>query len=298
MTTEVQPLWTWSVSLLLAGVVLLGAHLWAGVAYRDHVERQLNLARLPAAGGVVILGASKIRCGVLFDQEMAAALAARGHAVKVVRITRPAALFGDFAPAFDALEAARPRMVLLEADYLTLEPNPFRREGRPAALDWRNRARGGLRAIALGDAAFKDTDTRDYNQPSTGSLACVPRGTPRTLAEYAQDMAGRRTSTEGERRKVLARLTKLREMGADIVLVDTPRAPAAAAAFPPRLDREMREVLRRNAGANSLAVLSPPPTLRPEHFLDTAHLNGQGRALYSAWLADQISARLAAAPAR
>ncbi|MDP3746395.1 MAG: hypothetical protein Q8Q88_05020 [Phenylobacterium sp.] len=298
MKTEVQPLWTWPVSLLLAGAVLLGAHLWAGLAYRDHVEQQLNLARLPATGGVVILGASKVRCGVLFDQEMAAALAARGQAVEVVRIARPAALFGDFAPAFEALEAIPPRLVLLEADYLALEPNPFRREGRPAALDWRNRARAGLRAIALGDAAFKDTDTHDYNQPSTGSLACVPRGTPRTLAEYAQDMSGRRTSTEGERRKVLARLLKLRELGADIALVDTPRAPAAAAAFPPRLDREMREVLRRGGEANHLAVLAPPSTLRAEHFLDTAHLNGPGRALYSAWLADQISARLAAAPRR
>ncbi len=296
MTSEVQPLWTWPVSLLLAGAVLLVAHLWAGVAYRDHLERQLNLARLPATGGVVILGASKVRCGVLFDEEMAAALAARGQPVEVVRITRPAALFGDFAPAFEALEAARPRMVLLEADFLALEPNPFRRQGRPAALDWRNRARAGLRAVVMGDAAFKDTDTRDYNQATTGSVACTTRGTPRTLAEYAQDMTGRRTSTDGERRKVLARLTLLRDMGADIALVDTPRSPAAAAAFPLRLDREMRDVLRRSASANDLAILPPPPTLRSEHFLDTAHLNGQGRTLYSAWLADQISARLAAPP--
>lgn len=296
MTSEVQPLWTWPVSLLLAGAVLLGAHLWAGVAHRDNVRRQLNLDRLPPAGSVVILGASKVRCGVLFDEEMAAALAARGQPVQVVRITRPAALFDDFAPAFEALEAARPRMVLLETDFLTLEPNPFRRQGRPAALDWRSRARAGLRAIVMGDAAFKDTDTRDYNQATTGSVACTTRGTPRTLAEYAQDMSGRRTSTEGERRKVLARLTRLREMGADIALVDTPRSPAATAAFPARLDREMRAVLQRSAGENDLAILPPPPTLGPEHFLDTAHLNGQGRVLYSAWLADQVSARLADSP--
>jgi hypothetical protein len=292
MRPQVQPLWTWPAALLLAALALLAAHVAAGRAQARYLPTQMNLARLQAEGSVVMLGSSKVRCGVLFDADMSAALAARGAPAPFVRLSLPAAPFDDLSPAFDALDRGRPRMVLLDADYLTLEPYPYRRAEEASGADWRQRTRAGLKLMLTGDAGVLDGAV-EYNIGPRAAAACRPAFvTRRTPAAYAHDLAGRRTSTAAERRKVLNRLDRLKAGGATVVLVQTPRSPAYAAAFPQRLDHDARAILRREAAAHGFEVLSGAPPIPAGDFLDAGHMNGAGQATFSAWLADRIAAAL------
>src|SRR4029079_14401159 len=124
---------------------------------------------------------------------------------RFVRITRPKALLSDFNPAFAALEQHPPRLVLIDADYLTLEPHPYRAATEPVGLGWRQPIRSGLASIARGDAAFYDGDD-GYNSAASGGGACDWPAPTRTPAQYAKDMSSRRTATALERRALLGRL--------------------------------------------------------------------------------------------
>ena len=293
MKPDVQPLWTWPVAILLAAAALLGAWFAASRAHADYLPTQLNLGRLHADRPVVVLGSSKVRCGVLFDQDMSAALAARGVRAPFVRISLPAAPFDDFGPAFDALERARPSLVLLDADYLTLEPHPYRLAEEASGVDWRQQTRAGLKLLLTGDAGML-AGAIEYNAAPRAAAACRPSFiTRRSPQAYALDLEERRASTPAEQRRVLARLKRLQDGGARIVLLQTPRSPAYAGAFPPALDRAAREILRRDAADARRAVLGAGPPIGETAFLDAGHLNAEGRSVYSAWLADQIAAQLA-----
>lgn len=282
------PLWTWLASLALAGAALLAAHAWGETV----VSRGFNLGRLANAGAVVIVGDSKFRCGVLFDDDMAAALAARGTSASVVQITRPGGVIRDFDVVFDRLERSRPALVLLQADFLTLEPFAFRRRGAPAP-DWRQRARSGLLSVTEGDRAFRDRVGLEYNVAPRGGAACPAEyAQVRSPQEYALDMAQRRTTTVAERRRLLQRLHRLRALGIDVALVEASRSPAASAVFPRKLSAGAQTILQA-AQRDGTPVLGPPPSIEERFFLDSGHLNAAGRGVYSAWLADQIAAHMA-----
>jgi hypothetical protein len=207
---------------------------------------------------------------------------------------RSAALFSDFSAALDALERGKPRLVLLQSDFFALEPAAYRFHDAPVGVDWRDEARSALRSIVKGDKAFVDIRGSDNHRPG-GFAACNEHFTkPRTTAAYAQDMAGRRASTPAERKAVLDRVRCLQAKGVEVVLVETPRSPTAAKVFPPRLEREVRDILDRQAAADHLSVIGPAPVLAEDQFLDSAHLNASGQRAYSSWLADKIAALLPA----
>ncbi len=293
LSRGVQPLWTWPVSLVLAVMILIGLRAWSDTAHNRFMAHLMNLGRLSADRSVVVLGDSKVRCGILFDDQMDKVLAARGEAAPFHRIARGGALFGDFASTFDILEKTKPALVLLQADFFTLEPSAFRIHDAPVGPDWRQQARASLHVSSRGDAAFPDQYGADNNRRPEGDSPCNDEdATFRTPAVYRSDMAGRRTSTLLERHAVLARVRRLQARGVPVILLDMPRSAAAEQAFPADLAQGVREILQRDAAANHIPVLAPP-RLPDEDFLDTAHLNGAGRAAYSAWLADQIAGRLA-----
>lgn len=289
MSSPAPPLWTWPVAIVLAAAALLAAQLASSRALAQHETARMNLARVQAHRSVVVLGNSKIRCGVLFDPQMSAALAQRGAPAPVVRISAPAAEIEDFDLAFDALQRTPPRLLLVESDYVALEPAFYRHSGEAEHPDWRKQVRMGLKLARKPDPRAYGT-VGDFNaNPAPCSLHDAK---PRSPQAYASDLQGRRTSTAFERRRLLARLRRLQAAGTQVVLLETPRSPAYATAFPSAVAQAIPGILRRSAAENHLGLFVEPPNLAAGDFLDAAHLNADGRALYSAWLADQIAAQL------
>ncbi|MDQ0465754.1 hypothetical protein QO010_003546 [Caulobacter ginsengisoli] len=285
MTRGTQPLWSWALAAALAAAVLAG--LAADPAGRLDANSDLNLSRLDRVATretpiVVLIGSSKVQCGIGFDDELAARIRALGVEAQVVRITRQGAVYEDLRPAFERLATLRPALVLLEEDLVLYT---HRRLPALETVSWRARAKRALRIrFGLKRIAFND--------PVAGRAPCGA-GAPPVLSAaemkaYQSALSELGASSAADRAAYLNQLAGLRTRGARTVLIDVTRSPAAAAVFPERLASHARRTLAELARDPGDERLSPPTAFPQSAYADAGHLNAQGRRLYMAWLAPQI----------
>lgn len=299
MTRRQPPLWTWPASLVLAGVVVALLVGWKNHAVARYMWRDLNLARIASSptphDDVVVVGSSKVLCGLLFDQEMDARLHEAGAAVSFIRVGQARATSEPLAYVFQALDhRPAPRMVLIEDDLLRYEPFFIRTEGEPVTPGWRKRTRSTLKSVFQGDRAFSPGDM-GRNAPGAGEAPCHNRY---VLAPdvYSRQLAKRRASTPAEREAYLAPLRRLKRAGAIVGVLETPRAPDAARVFPKRLQREGDAVLASVVATEGLIRVGPAPHLPQSDFLDAGHLTADGRDAYSRWFVQQVAPLLRPRP--
>lgn len=293
MNRETQPLWSWALAAALAAAIL--ATLAADPAGRVDANTDLNLSRLDRAAAretpvVVLIGSSKVQCGVGFDDELAALTRALGVETQVVRITRQGAVYEDLRPAFERLRTLRPALVLLEEDLVLYSHRPL---PAPETLSWRARAKRALR-IRFGMRRIA------FNDPVTGRAPCGA-GPSRPLSvdeikAYQRNISELAASSAAERAAYLDQLADLRTRGARTALIDLPRSPTAATVFPEKLADHARRTLADLARDPRNERLSPPSPFPQSAYSDAGHLNAEGRRLYMAWLAPQIVRLIRAAP--
>lgn len=281
MSRETPPLWSWALAATLATTILAALVL-------DPVNggslTDLNLARLqgPAGGAplIVLIGSSKLRCGVDYDGEIADALKTQGVTARVVRVAYPSADYAHLKPVFAALEAARPAVVLLEDDLLLRTRT---RAHGPNLRSWRQTARQTLR-LRLG------LDHNDFNDGPEARTPCgtaPPRQlTPNDLADYQYFLGSLHTSSAADRALYLDQLARLRATGARTGLITLTRSPAAMAVFPPTLGVAARQAL---AGTPGVVRLAPPRQFPQSAYADFGHLNAEGRRRYMAWLVPHLA---------
>src|SRR3954453_11838595 len=110
-----------------------------------------NLQRLDrgtsAEPTIVLLGSSKTRSAVEFDDLMSRRLSALVTPAKIVRITKSAANIDDFAGVLRRIEEVRRAAVLIESGLATLEASPFRKESMAQKGDWRRQVHHSLAGL-------------------------------------------------------------------------------------------------------------------------------------------------------
>jgi hypothetical protein len=293
MAGRAPSLWTWVATLVLAGLLLGGTALFMRVNRHVIAANELNLARIsalsPGAPYVAIVGSSKVGCAIAYDDRMTALLKARGADLPAIRIAKPFGELNDFDDAFDAMAHRPPRLLLLASDFLTYEPNLYRPAGEPAGADWRIKIRQGFAAF-LGVYSSPVPRAYEFNHPASARLACPPQAFD--ARDYVRTLSDRRAATATEQEALLRQVRRMRALGTEVALVDVPRSPAAAPFFPVRLADEAAEIRAGAAARDHLELIGEPPALPEAYYEGAAHLDGQGRAIYSEWLASRIAALL------
>jgi len=297
------PLWTWAASLGLAGLILLGLVVWSNDIYSAYLRQHMALDRLapPAKAGlpvVVAVGSSKTRCALDFDQDMEAELRNLGVEVRFIRITHFLATFDDLREVFDRLAQLHPRLVLIESDLLTFEPNVYRMEGYPAEDGWRRRARKSVTYLWKGNRAFGEPDPINDNENVIASrVTGCGVGNQEPISVYLSKLRGRRGSSEANRKPYLDEIERLKQGGTEVMMLEVPRSPEADTVFPRGLDAE--------AAASRAAVLrtgllsefwQQTPAVPQNEYLDTAHMTEAGRADYSRLFATRLATILQGPP--
>jgi hypothetical protein len=278
--------------MLLAGALVLGS--W--VAGRELATRYdfayFNLQRLTATPSpsvtIVLIGDSKARCAIQFDDQMSRRLAALGTPARVVRITKPWATIRDFSILFQLLQGAKPTALLVQSELLTLEPNPFRFPGMAQYGDWRRRSRHGLAALLSPDIVARETP-ENHGVSWTG---CGLPLSPATQKLRRDILARTRASTAAERGPFLEVTRQLKSQGVRMALLDLPDRTDAIGRKPPRLVEGQRSAMQQLTATNLFDRFKDPPKLGPEYFYDAGHLNPRGQAVTSAWLASKLSEML------
>jgi hypothetical protein len=292
---ERPPLWTWAAAIVLACVLLGGGHLLVGRESRAITANELNLARIGALPAntpyVVILGTSKAGCAVQFDTDMTALVRARGVRASILRVAKSRAVVSDFDDVFAAMSRRPPKLVLIEEDLLVYEPNMYRDADEPARIGWRERMRKGMKALAQPHIDVL-AGPYEFTHPQSASRSCPQRGWDR--AEYLSRFKDRRVSTPAEQQALLGMVHALQAKGVAVALLDVPRSPEGRQLFPRRLDIAAQQIVDRAVGADGLLRLGLPPSIPSAGFCDPGHMNAQGRAIFSAWLAGRIASFLEA----
>lgn len=249
----------------------------------------LHLERLDDAGAnalhVVALGSSKTVYAIDYDSRFARRIAASSRPVVFHRVTWEGANFLDLEVALRALAEHPPDVLLLESDLLLFVRGgrfPIRRNLMP--LEQR------FHAHLYGDG---DED-ENYRQNRgaerfTGAQECADRSSEREKRIYAKRLAAARLSTPASRETYLGLLRALQGSGTRIVLMRLPRSSWAQAMVPPKIAAIDSVTLPALAKAQGFGLWAPA-ALPADAFCDEGHLTVTGRALYSSWLASQLSA--------
>lgn len=255
----------------------------------------LNLARLDRAipeetVHVVAIGTSKTYFALPFDAELAAQIDPSGKRMVFHRFAYSAATFTDLWPVFLALQRQPPDWLLIEGDLLYVDR-------RYSEADWRTRFRDNL--LLVQQAVFRSVSpASEMNRgidvwPEPAS--CLATQQPASLKKY-QDIAARwRVAKPAQWQSYVDALRPLTARGTQVAVLDLPRAPRATRLVPASLDDDVAALRERTTQTFGYAAWSPG-SLVDDEFCDSGHMNADGRAHYTAWLADRLRPLLESRP--
>lgn len=254
-----------------------------------------GLARLSSAidqsQTIVIIGSSKTRCAVEGDKVFAGRLRRVGLDYRVVRITRDRATAVDLDEVFDAVVAAAPKMVLIEADMIVYEPNIYIHDQSTRRV-WQAR----IRQVLRDGAGFNSTAASTENWPLSPERSCAYSQGPAAESDVAMRwrmLSVRSASSAAEKAPYVALVRDLRAHGTPTYLLHYGRRPDRIGAIPKALAQagdQSRVAFLRRSGAHDLG---PPIFVPASEFYDAGHMTPQGKNRTSAWLAERLSVLLA-----
>ncbi|MEF9978007.1 MAG: hypothetical protein RR969_10790 [Thermomonas sp.] len=299
VAANAPPLKVWALSLLVAGllIALPGMLERMGVLSReaDHLHA-LNLPRLagiPASTrSVVVVGSSKTYYAIEYDGQFGKRLDALDGKVAFTRITANSPTGPEVAATLDALLATPPTLLLLESDLLLLDRH---REKRPTDRDtWSNRLRGHLKLLApgtLGSFLVEKGDNfgRTYWIPQDKCRAATSAA---GLQRYAVTARRWTLASPADRIQHRRLLHALQQAGTRVVMLELPRSPEAEQVVPDLLTQQAGR-LRERMLADQGYLAWTPGMLPGSLYCDQGHLNQQGQARYSDWLAGKLLVALA-----
>lgn len=283
------PLWTWIATVVLAVALVAGCWLIGPTFEARYDSAFFNLPRLngtePAVPTIVLIGSSKTRCAIQFDDLMSHRLAALGTPARVVRVTRAWATVQDFAGVFPRIEETKPAAVLIESELVTLEANAFRQVGMPKNADWRERTRHGLAGM-LPSALVARQAPENHG---VSWIECGLKLTSDAAAGRREKISRIEASTPAERAQFIEIGRRLRSDGIRVILLDLPVRPDALGDRPLALRQGQARAIQELSATGLFERFDDPPKLGTEFFQDSGHLNPHGQELASSWLASKLS---------
>lgn len=262
-------------------------------AARPLLQREWQ-ARTDSVTRVVILGSSLTGNGVMPSAFFTQQTKGRCRVVRLFRIGANLESFTDRAPILRYLQEYPPDILCIEEnlllfnlkDWSDLSPDSFllRNVARYShQLVNRSKERLGLAPAGI-DADRPGIGLQDVDMP----VPTTPWDTTQ-LAAWVAEIRQREVRPFAPRHAVHQVLRALRRQGVRIVLLHFPRpAPLEKAIYTGPDGDSLRYRLAQYQRAYQASYWHEPGPFHFRHFYDNAHMNLQGRALYSAWLAKQL----------
>ncbi len=283
----------WVISLLVAAlIVTLFSNLQRiGLLPRNAEDfHSLNLARLqnvPASSlHVVAIGSSKTFRALEFDQQFAKRLNVSARVVAFTRISANAPGIAELDVALDALLQTPPDLLLVESDLLLVN-----RQFEPHAWAARIRSNLWLLGTRSRDTLLLSTALNYGEDDWPSSADCLAAKAPVRSQAYATASKRWTTASAADRAEYLVSLRALEMAGTQVVLLELPRSPSAEIAVPALFNQQTAQ-LRESLLDDERYLNWTPGTIAESLYCDQGHLNQQGRAFYSEWLATRLVAWL------
>jgi hypothetical protein len=314
-TVPAAPLWVWCASLAL--VILLGVTSLAPfLRYRSEQDRAFFndcATRIDALGQgsgatgakapirIIGIGSSLLYRATYNQREMSEFAQIEGFAqLDFLRLTRGGAELLQFAPLMDRIIAARPDILLIQADLLTYRWHSEREELFHQHAEYvKLMLIRGLSLIAGNPSWLRGQTASPVLLNEAGDTLAdgrMPGREKPPLQDVAEEAAGKARALNDRlpvtrfdaADPVLQTLKRARERGIRIVLLGIPRISEVEVLIPQAERRRERELLRQTEELFGARYIAFDRSLGPDCFEDSAHLNKRGRAEFSRWLITQM----------
>lgn len=231
---------------------------------------------------VVMLGNSRLKNATI-DATLLDQLAARDGSkrAEIFRLVANWAVFRDFEPFLDDLDALEPDVYVVQMDLLVEET---------ATAFERHRALRYLRWLTSGTGPWT------WYEPVQEQLdlVCTTETEPDMRAMRAESHL--KVDPNGESpRLAQSFVRRAAASGTRVLLVSVPKSTAFETVLPSASWEMLASSRRLAAETSRVAVAAFTDTLSDDHFCDVTHLNRKGAEAYSRWLIEQLaSVQLAA----
>lgn len=275
-----------ALSLLILSLVGVGSLLGAppSQAFHDFNHRRLQEFRVRHDGKpgpvlrVVMLGNSRLKNATVDDALLQRLAAERGlERIETFRLVANWAVFRDFEPLLDEIEALDPDLYIIQLDLLADEMTAaWRAEQTYYYVRW----------LANGAGAW----TRF--KPEEEQLERVCAGGQFLDMRTVLANLKLRTDTEADSPRLARKfIAEVAERAESVLIVSVPKSPELEARLPSANPEALAAVraLQSRYGSIDLAVF--PHTLPDDHFCDVTHLGVRGTEVYSRWLMEQMASR-------
>lgn len=271
-------------SLLVLGLIGIGLAVGAPPSqayYEFNLQRLREFraeheSREPRTLRVAMLGNSRLKNGTIEAAQIDRWAAQYGYArIEYFRLVANWAVFRNFAPLLDQVQALQPDVYVVQMDLLIDDMAPdFERQ---LAFNY-------LRWLTAGDGPWSWYEPQDEQL----GLVCTNEGQPEMRAARAV-MKLTNDSESQSPQMARAFIRKVASAGAEVLLVSVPKSDAFERVSPSVNDRMLNAARQLAAGLPSVTVAPFVESLPDDHFCDVTHLNRQGAAAYSRWLVEQLA---------
>ncbi len=263
------------------------------VAARQLLQREWQ-ARKDSVTRVVILGSSLTGTGVMPSAYFTQKTNGRFRVVRLFRISANLESFTDRAPILKYLQEYPPDILCIEENLLLTNMKDWS-ELSPDSFLLNNIARYSYQLVNRSKQRLGFTEKNiDINRPSFAMqdvdfpVPTTPRDTTH-LADWVAEIQQRTVRPFAPLHPVHQVFRALQRQGVRIVLLHFPRpAPLEKAIYSGRNGDSLRYRIAQYQRAYQASYWHEPGFYHFRYFYDRAHMNFQGRAIYSAWLAKKL----------
>ena len=266
---------TVAVSAFLVGVPLSDAFLDFN-HQRLQEFRATHDPKAAAALRVVMLGNSRLKNATIDEALLKGLAAERGlDRIETFRLVADWAVFRNFEPLLDELEALDPDLYVIQLDLLAEE----------MTVNWRAQiAYHYVRWLARGEGQFT------WFEPKGEQLGRVcAEG---QFLDMRTSLADLKLKTDaGAYSPRLARnfIAKAAAGGARVLIVSVPKSAELEERLPSANPEALAAARALQGSYRSVDIALFPGKLSSDHFCDVSHLGPRGTQVYSRWLIEQLA---------
>jgi hypothetical protein len=243
---------------------------------------------------IVAVGGSLLACATRFDEAMDDLSRREGDGeIRFLRLARVWSSIDQFLPVKDRIFAARPDVLLIDAEILTYRMKPATVSN--AIHEYAEYCRQWIKLLLKGGGHRQITE----NQPDRMALLGAEVFESPVIRDARLFSWYRGVIVNREPRgllppgdPILALLYEARNRGIRVAVLDLPRSRQAADIIPASHRQKAGELRRQLERECGVRFLDYPRQLPLAMFRDYSHLSATGAELYSRWLLARVSAML------
>lgn len=278
--TTVIPLWLWlSIAFLVVTCVVLGQ---VFLVHKSKIKTNWELNRLKSLkhNGVIVIGTSLVKCGFYFDTEFEKIAKEKGLDITFVRMTKSSGTPQEFKRPLLAILKSHPKYLFIQIEPFMLENNP----DYQWIIDLQ---------IAIHHLLVNQLNTHNYllkkminKEPQSDSDALLHLD---KIASW-KDINTKRIILKKPHLSsyYVEFLKKAKEENIQLIFLEMNRSEQAYKVFIPKNTKNLITRWIKNFKASYRVRIWHFSGLDMRFYSDRAHLNKDGRKLFSYWFIQKL----------